>query len=131
MKEEAVGFWNRALETLEVASLLLNKSKNNSASRAYYAAFYAVSALFALQRKFFKKHSSLAANVHQDLVKPGHWTNELGKAYSYLVRIREKGDYLILENVTDDEAEKALKYAKEIIHAVHESHPEIFSLNRV
>jgi HEPN domain-containing protein len=34
---------------------------------------------------------------------------------------------LILEYVTDDEAEKAIRFAQDIITAVHEAHPDIFT----
>ena len=123
MNEEAIGFWNRARKTLQSARLILQLDPDSSASRAYYAAFYAVSALFALQGKTFSKHSALESAVHRDLVRPGHWPKELGADYSYLLRLRAKGDYGGLEHVSESEAMEANQMAERILRAVCEAHP--------
>ena len=47
MNKEALDFWKRAVKTYSTAKELLNIEFNSAASRAYYAAFYSVSALFA------------------------------------------------------------------------------------
>ena len=66
--------WDRARDALRDAHLLLsNGGFDGAASRAYYAAFHAVTALFALEGRIFAKHSALEAAVHRDLVKPGRW----------------------------------------------------------
>ena len=127
MSEEAIGFWNRALKTLQSAKVLLPLDPDSFASRAYYAAFYAVSALFALQGRTFSKHSALESAVHRDLVRPGHWPKELGADYSYLLRLRAKGDYGGLEHVSESEAIEANQMAERILRAVCEAHPDVFS----
>ena len=127
MNEEAIGFWNRALKTLQSARLILQLDPDSFASRAYYAAFYAVSALFALQGKTFSKHSALESAVHRDLVRPGHWPKELGADYSYLLRLRAKGDYGGLEHVSESEAMEANQMAKRILRVVCEAHPDVLS----
>ena len=43
------------------------------------------------------------------------------------IKLRGKGDYLILEEVSDEEAEKALECAQLIIEAVHIDYPTIFN----
>ena len=68
-------------------------SPDAAASRAYYAAFYAVSALFALEECDFAKHSQVRAAVHRDLVKSGRWPTERGEDYSFILRLRETADY--------------------------------------
>ena len=127
MNEESSGFWARALRTLRSAKLLLTEDPDSSASRSYYAAFYAVSALFALQGKTFSKHSAIEAAVHRDLVRPGHWPKELGVNYSYLLGLRTKGDYGVLEHVLEEEAGEAIQAVQRILRAVHDAHPDIFS----
>ena len=127
MNEEAIGFWNRALKTLQSARLILQLDPDSFASRAYYAAFYAVSAFFALQGKTFSKHSALESAVHRDLVRPGHWPKELGADYSYLLRLRAKGDYGGLEHVSESEAMEANQMAKRILRVVCEAHPDVLS----
>lgn len=96
------------------------------ASRAFYAAFYTVSALFALQGKTFSKHSALEAAVHRDLVKTGHWSVDLGADYSFLRGLRATGDYSGGIYVSEEEAVEAIKAAHRIIQAVHKMYPEAF-----
>jgi uncharacterized protein (UPF0332 family) len=62
-------------------------------SRAYYAAFHAATALFALDGRIFTKHAALEAAVHRDLVKDGKWPGELGRDFSFCVELRGVGDY--------------------------------------
>jgi uncharacterized protein (UPF0332 family) len=127
MKEEAVGFWSRALKAIRSAEILLPTDTDSSSSRAYYAAFYAVSALFALEDKTFSKHSALESAVHKDLVKSGRWSKELGEDYSGLQGIRITGDYGVLEHVSERNAEEAIKAARRILRAVGKEHPNIFA----
>lgn len=58
MNQEAADFWTRALQALRTASRTASADPDAAASRAYYAAFYAVSALFALEEKTFSRHSA-------------------------------------------------------------------------
>ena len=106
---DAVQRWGRALATFRAGELLLEaENYDNSASRAYYAAFHAVSALFALKDKVFSKHSALEAAVHRDLVKSGRWAPELGSYFSALIEQRDVGDYGVAEHVDREEAQTAV-----------------------
>ena len=49
MKEFAAMEWQRALRALDSAKKLVDTDTDSVASRAYYASFHAVTALFALQ----------------------------------------------------------------------------------
>ena len=85
MKEFAAGEWARAQRALESARRLAESDPDSAASRAYYAAFHAVTALFALRQQSFTKHSGLRSAVHRDLIRTGEWSTELGKAYDFLM----------------------------------------------
>jgi len=100
-------------------------SFDDAVSRAYYAAFHAVSALFTLEGREFHRHTAIRAAVHRDLVKSGRWPSSLGEAYSYLVRLRETGDYGGRSHVAAEEAREALVAAREIMSAVGQAHPEL------
>ncbi|MEW6267312.1 MAG: HEPN domain-containing protein [Thermodesulfobacteriota bacterium] len=54
MKEVSQAYWKRALSALANAQDDLAKYPGGAVSRAYYAAFYAVSALFAERGQTFK-----------------------------------------------------------------------------
>lgn len=69
MNPEAAALWDRAQKAVASARALVETDADGAASRAYYAAFYAVSALFSVEGKAFTKHTAVAAAVHRDLVK--------------------------------------------------------------
>jgi uncharacterized protein (UPF0332 family) len=54
MKEFAQSEWQRAQRTIKTAAALIQSDPESAASRAYYAAFHALTALFALRGKSFK-----------------------------------------------------------------------------
>lgn len=85
MRPENLALWNRAIQALRTARSTVSTDPDAAASRAYYAAFYAVSALFALQGKTFKKHRAIEAAVHR-VVNSGTWAADLGATFSWLVR---------------------------------------------
>ena len=118
MSTHAADLWRRAVEALATARHDLPVSPDAAASRAYYAALDAVSALLALDGRTFTKHSAVEAAVHRDLVKAGRWAEELGKSYSLLVALRETGDYGGGEHVSREEAEDAVGRAERILDAV-------------
>ncbi len=126
MNQEALDLWTRACRSHQTSSLLAGVDPDAAASRAYYAAFYAVSALFALQGKTFTKHTFVEAAVHRDLVKSGIWSADLGSAFSWLVGLRKTGDYGIGVHVSQEEGIDAVNKAARILQAVRDSSPERF-----
>lgn len=100
-----VGDWLlRATRALRTAEAHVDDDPDAAASRAYYAAFYAVSALFASQLRTFRKHSEVEAAVHRDLVKPGKWPTEVGSDFSWLASLRYTGDYGGEAHVSSEDA---------------------------
>ena len=126
MNPDAEALWCRATRTLRTASVHVQDDPDSAVSRAYYAAFYAVSALFALQDRTFRKHSAVEAAVHRDLVRSGMWSEELGAAYSWLMNVRFTADYGAGSGAASRDADRALEQARLILHAVRDSKPEAF-----
>jgi uncharacterized protein (UPF0332 family) len=122
----ATDLWERAEKALAVAKAVLTLDPDSAASRAYYAAFFAVSARFALEDKAFTKHSAVEAAVHRDLVKTGVWPVELGQSYSRLSEVRSIGDYGELEHVSESRSAEAIKIAHEILSAIARENPQVF-----
>lgn len=120
MSPEVDDWLGRAVKALESAELLVENDPDGAASRAYYAAFYAVSALFANERRSFRKHSAVEAAVHRELVRSGRWPAALGKAYSRLQARRLTGDYGGELHVSTDEATAAIAEATEIVKRVRD-----------
>jgi len=123
-KEEVSGLWLRAKKAIQTARDLQDKDTDASASRAYYAAFYAVSALFILRGQSFSKHSAVETAVHRDLVKAGYWDRTLGADFSSLLGTRATSDYGVLEHISDEDSAKAIKAAERILKAAHELYSE-------
>jgi len=122
MSHEALDLWQRALRTLASARLLVASDPDSAASRAYYAAFHAVSALFALGGTTFNKHSAVHSAVHRDLVKKGRWDRSLGEDYSSLLVLRQVGDYGGHAHVDVPDAKRSLEAASRIVEAVRAAH---------
>jgi uncharacterized protein (UPF0332 family) len=125
MKEFAATEWQRAIGALETAKQAVDTDPDSAASRAYYAAFHAATALFALRGQTFSKQSDIRAAVHRDLVKPGEWSADLGEAYQVLSDLREKGDYGGMMRVSQEDAKTSVDKAAGIIEAVRRSCPEL------
>ena len=117
--------WARAEEALAAARHLVPVSPDAAASRSCYAAFYAVSALFAPEGSQFRKHSAVQAAVHRDLVRPGRWPPALGEDYDLLFGPRETGDYGGGEHVSPAEVQAAIESAERILEAARGCRPEL------
>jgi uncharacterized protein len=112
--------WQRSQRTITTAAALVQSDPESAASRAYYAAFHALTALFALRGKSFKKHAALRGALHRDLIKSGEWPVELGKDYDSLTDLREAGDYGDVGGVSEQDARGAVEAAQRIIAACQE-----------
>lgn len=127
-REEAIEYWKRAVDALALAQVGVKIAPDGAANRAYYTAFHAVSALFALEGLFFKRHSAIESAVHMELVHKGRWDKELGALYTDLHKLRNIGDYGDFRHVSSEEAADAVAAAIRILQAVHDAHPNTFPL---
>jgi uncharacterized protein (UPF0332 family) len=119
----AKDLWGRACNALKSAEALLSISPDDAASRAYYAAFHAVSAGFAVQEQTFTRHTALRAAVHRDWVKTGLWSAELGEDVDALWEFRDIGDYGGGQHVTSADATAAVEAPGRIVAAMRSAHP--------
>jgi len=121
MKEnpEIVANLQRAEINLKAAKDLLEKEYFDiAAARAYYAAFYAASALLLSQDIDTNKHSGVIALIHQHFVKTGKLDKEQGKNLNWLFEIRGVGDYGVSVHVASGEAYLAVKVAEKFLESV-------------
>jgi len=65
-------------------------------NRAYYACFYAASAVMLQQGKEFVKHAGLRGAIHKDLVKAGKLLPKWVKVFDRAFENRQAADYLVL-----------------------------------
>ena len=69
----------RAKKTLETAKVIFNiKDYRSANNRAYYAIFYAIRAVLALEKKDFKKHKDVIAYFNQYYINKDIFPKKLG-----------------------------------------------------
>ena len=110
-KEALITYWlEKAHESLQSArSEYENGRLSFAMNRIYYAAFYALTALFRDRDRVFKKHKGLRSALHRDLVKNGivemHW----GKFFDDVFESRQRGDYTPMVIFEPDQVEEFLR----------------------
>ena len=83
-----------AIETLGVSALCLKSQHyKDSINRSYYAAFYAVKAVLALEEVDFKRHKDAVAYFNKTYVATDIFPREIGKKLGRLKQEREISDY--------------------------------------
>lgn len=118
-KNEVIAQLERAETSLRAAKDLLEKEYHDiAASRAYYAAFYASSALLLSSEIDPSKHSGVIAAIHREFVKAGKLNKEQGRNLNWLFELRSVGDYGVIIHVSGGEAIRAVKVAEEYIQAI-------------
>ena len=110
---------DQAKETINVAKLCFeNEHYKDAINRAYYAAFYAVKAVLALDNIDFKRHKDVVATFNRDYIASGMYEKEIGRLLSRLQKKRENSDYDDFYIASKEEAEDQIKYAEQIVMSI-------------
>ena len=110
-----------AVETFYAAKLCLNsKLYKDAINRCYYAAFYAIKAVLALEEIDFKRHKDVVAYFNKTYVATGIFPREIGKKLGRLKQERESSDYDDFYMASLSDATEQLKVAELIIDTVKE-----------
>jgi uncharacterized protein (UPF0332 family) len=118
-RREVVELWQRAQEALRATQTLLAAGfPDFAAARAYYAAFYAASALLLAEGKTFRSHRGVVALIHRDYVKSGRLPVDMCRILSTLSDLRSMGDYGGAAHIPHAEAHVALIEAQQFLEAV-------------
>ncbi len=102
------------------ALCLDNKFFRDSVNRSYYAAFYAIKSLLALENVDFKRHKDAVGYFNKTYVATDKFPRELGKTLGRMKMVREESDYSDFYLVSEEEARKQFEAAKYIMQAVSE-----------
>lgn len=121
-KEELCKYrFEQAKETIGVAELCLgNGHFKDSINRSYYAAFYAVKAVLALDDIDFKRYKDVIAYFNQHYIATEVYDKEIGRNLSRLQKKRESSDYDDFVIASKEEAEEQLQAAQSIIEAIED-----------
>ena len=108
-----------AIETLGVSALCLESQHyKDSINRSYYAAFYAVKAVLALEEVDFKRHKDAVAYFNKTYVATDIFPREIGKKLGRLKQEREISDYDDFYIASSTDAEEQYAAAELIIAEV-------------
>lgn len=106
-------------EALKAGYDNLDISLTTTQNRAYYAAFYVVSALSYLDNFVSSSHHYLAGQFNKKYIHEQKlFDKSLSKIYSTLIRNRETSDYNFTAKITKENVLKDLEDAKIFIEAV-------------
>ena len=105
--------------TVRDAQLLRDAGSLRSAvNRAYYAMFYAASALALSRGLSLSKHSAVISFFHREFVKPGLLGREHGRALQKAFEDRSEADYQDYLRVTAQQVDARLVEARDFIEVV-------------
>jgi uncharacterized protein (UPF0332 family) len=112
-------YMENAEEMLEVARLNLNNDYYGSVcNRAYFAVFYAASALLFSKGMSFGKHSAIISAFRQHFIKTGEFDVKWSGIYQRIMSHRQSGDYDINVRVEKEQGVDDLKGAQAFVEEV-------------
>ena len=118
-EQEIAANLERAEKSIQAATeLAASGFYDFAASRAYYAAFYAATAVLLDEGLEFSKHSGVIASIHQRLVKTSKLDKEQGKELNWLFELRNVGDYGVTIHVSQQDAERAVQVAENFLRVI-------------
>lgn len=121
IKKQVLQEFKKAEKTLKAAKALSkNEFYEDSASRAYYAAFHAVRACLFSKQLVPKGHKGLSILFAEHFVKKGLFPRDFSRLLTHLRENREESDYgYVIGNSQEDAAERLLD-AEKIINGVRQ-----------
>ena len=110
-----------ALETLDTAKMCYDNGKYRDANnRTYYAVFYAIRAVLALEGTDFKRHKDVLAYFNKEYVATGIFPKTIGRKLGILKQIREDSDYDDFYIASKEEAHEQIETAKLVLEKIQE-----------
>ncbi len=125
MKEETIESLaryrlNKSKETLNTAEIIFKEVKDYTSAnnRAYYAIFYAIRAVLALEQIDFKRHKDVIAYFNKNYISKDIFPKNIGRKIAQAQRIREDSDYDDEYEPSYEKTEQQINTAKELISEV-------------
>ena len=104
---------------MEVAEACFeNGHYRDAINRSYYAAFYAVKAVWALDFVDFKKHKDVIAYFNKTYIASEVFAKENGRRLANMQQLREKSDYDDFFIADKTKANDQIQSARKIIEDV-------------
>jgi len=121
VKGELRALLARAEEKLRAARLLLEGGAwGDAASRSYYAAFHAVSAVLLSRGESYSTHAQVLGRFNKEFIQTGIFPREFTKLLTRLFEDRQSGDYDVEPGLTETEARQDVADGERIVVAVRQ-----------
>lgn len=110
----------KAKETLKTAEVIFKEVNDYTSAnnRAYYAIFYAIRAVLALEQIDFKRHKDVVAYFNKNYINKEIFPKKIGRKIAQAQRIREDSDYDDEYEPSYEKTEQQINTAKELIELV-------------
>lgn len=119
MTEPVRELLDKADQSIGAAELLLKDGYSDfSASRTYYAMFYAVEALLLSRERSFSKHSAVISAFGKEFVKTGTFDSRFHRYILNAFDLRNAGDYGAIHAVSEGKARQIIDEARELLAAI-------------
>jgi uncharacterized protein (UPF0332 family) len=106
-------------EKLRAAGLLVaGGAWGDASSRAYYAAFHAVSAALLSRGETYSRHGQVLGAFNSAFVHTELFPKEFTALLTRLFENRQSGDYGVLPGITEAEARQDVADARQIVEAI-------------
>ena len=89
-------------------------------NRSYYAVFYAIRAVLALDSIDFKQHKDVVAYFNKEFVAQGKFPGEMGRRLARLKMKREESDYSDFFIASADEAQTQIQSVEYMLPLIKE-----------
>lgn len=110
----------KAAQSIKEARLLMENSLNDTAvSRLYYAAFYAVNALLAINGFNPKTHSGTKSIFNKEFILTGKIDNRFSDFYSFLMAKRFEADYDDFVFIDENKMQSLLTETEEFVNVIN------------
>ena len=110
---------SQAEDSIKVAQMSYDNALfKDSINRSYYAAFYAIKAVLALEEIDFKRHKDAIGYFNKTYVATEKFSKELGRRIGMLKQLREKSDYDDFYIASREKAEEQFQTAELVIGEV-------------
>jgi uncharacterized protein (UPF0332 family) len=110
----------KANESLQAAKSLFEDGHYGfSASRSYYAMFYAAEAVLLHRDLQFSKHSAILSAFNKEFVKKGIFPGSIFKSLQKGFELREEGDYGLIP-VEKEEGERIIEETQVFLQTIRD-----------
>jgi uncharacterized protein (UPF0332 family) len=112
----------QAKESIDEAEYLYsgNKSPRSVMNRLYYAMFYAVLALIVFERFISSKHTGVLSFFNKQFIKENVFPTQMGRWINKAFELRQTGDYREYVELTREQVEPYIEFAKSFVKKVEE-----------